>query len=224
MKKVICKFTLAVSCFIAVFSEGLYSAEWPIKLSELSINIQKGVPGVIYGKDEENGRQFGRPGFIFPKSELIDSVDNSTTIEALLGEPIEKLVVDPMQVIVLSNALLRTERFPEFRKLYSIASSVEGSALFTDAVLMKKAEFARKTKGFRPLYIVENAEKTGLWIFYDTVTTDLTRLSADYFSKVGPVILPAIGNMNKDKDLMDLFNALVYDQMQGAHSVRVKPE
>jgi hypothetical protein len=224
MKKVICKFTVAASCFIALFSEGLYSGEWPIKLSELSIKIQKGVPGVIYGKDEENGRQFGRFGFIFPKPELIDCVDNSTAIEALLGETVEKLVADPMQVIVLSNALLRTERFSEFQKLYSIAASVEGAALFTNPVLMKKAGFARKTTGFRPLYIVENAEKTGLWIFYDTVTTDLTRLSADYFSKVGPVILPAIGNLNKDKDLMDLFNALVYDQMQGTHSVQVTPE
>ncbi len=192
-------------------------------LAPLSITIARNVPGVRYPAGSSSGITFERAGFRFPQGTAFPPLSEGAETDKLLAKPIEELCTRPVDVLLLSNALQRQGRFTEFQKHFNLpAMPVKPENLAS--VEAQIAQRAAKVTGIRPLYMIEDANKSGQWIFYDSVMGDKAWVNVDYFSKTETGYRLGGGNLNKDKEAESLFNALVYDQMKSAHSVEIKPQ
>lgn len=209
---------LVLSIVSAIPAEGTQ----PV-LSPLSVTIAKDVQGVRYPAESSSGIAFQRAGFRFPQGTTFPALDEDARIDELLAKPVEELCKSPVDVLLLSNALQRKGRFSEFQKHFNLpALPVKPENLAS--VEAQIAQRAAKVTGIRPLYLIEDANKSGQWIFYESVMGEKTWVNVDYFSKTETGFRLGEGNLNKDKDVSNLFNALVYDQMKNAHSVEIKPQ
>lgn len=212
------------SAFIALLLISRLPAEdaAPV-LSPLSITIARDVPGVRYPAESSSGLTFERKGFCFPQGPVFPPLSEGAKTNELLAKSVEELCKHPIDALLLSNALQRQGRFTEFQKHFNLpALPVKPENLAS--VEAEIAQRASKVTGIRPLYLIEDANKSGQWIFYESVMGEKAWVNVDYFSKTETGFRLGEGNLNKDKDAANLFNALVYDQMKSAHSVEIKPQ
>lgn len=215
---------LLAGTFLALLAVSALPAEdiLPV-LSPLSITIAKDVPGVHYPADSSSGITFERAGFRFPQDTAYAALSEGAKTDELLAKPVEELCKNPVDALLLSNALQRQGRFSEFQKHFNLpALPVKPENLAS--VEAEIAQSASKVTGIRPLYVIEAANNSGQWIFYESVAGEKAWVNVDYFSKTESGIRLDEGNLNKDKDAKNLFNALAYDQMKNAHSVEIKPQ
>jgi len=202
---------------------GLHASDEAPKPSPLAITIARDVPGVLYPKDSTTGIEFQRSGILYPQDAVFPALTDPKAADELLSKSPEELSRHPEQVLLLSNALERQGRFTEFQKYFSLpALPVKPENLAS--VEAQIAQRAAKVSSVRLLYLIESPDHSGQWLFYESMMGEKAWVNADYFAKTEAGYRLAEGNLNKDKDVNSLFNALVHDQMKGAHSVEIKPQ
>lgn len=202
---------------------GLPADDGTPKLAPLSVTIEKDVPGVVYPKESTAGIDLQRNGLLYPKDTVFPAISDTKAADELLAKSPEDLAAHPEQAVLLSNALERQGRFAEFRKFFNLpAPPVKPENLAS--VEAQIAQRAAKVSAIRPLCLIEDSDKSGRWFFYESVMGDKSWVNVDYFAKSESGYRLAAGNLNKDKGAMNLFDALAYDQMKGAHSVAIKPQ
>lgn len=213
-----------IGTFIALSAISALPGEDAVpRLSPLSITIAKDVPGVHYPTESVSGVVFERAGFRFPQGTAYPALTEGAKTDELLAKPVEELCKNRVDALLLSNALQRQGRFSEFQKHFNLpALPVKPENLAS--VEAQIAQRAAKVTSIRPLYVLEDANKSGQWLFYESVMGEKAWLNVDYFAKTETGFRLGEGNLNKDKDAGNLFNALVYDQMKSAHSVEIKPQ